>query len=1144
MRPNKLTLENFGPYRERATVDFSALGDFFLICGKTGSGKSTLFDAMTYALYGKAPGARKSHENSLVSSFAEPGDKPFVEFEFELFGSKYKVERTPPYYRKKRAGAAGDVVLVSPNATLSRFSSAWEVIEQGQDKVSKSVEKLIGLTVDEFSKVILLPQGEFQEFLEMNSKERSAILERIFPVELHTRVTELAKERSDEARQRLGNLDSQISELETELGEEPEARLSALNDTVLTAQRQEDEALERVRARQRSYDALQTRFERLKKVKEAVDLVAALQQQKPVEDARSEKIRKAKAANRVLPYIETFERAGRSLKNATTDAQEAQGAYEAHLAKAEERDHWQERLVGLVDLIGEAQEEEIRLEARVEKWKQRLAALEALDVAQQAVSRAEKAAEAKAKERAELEHELQGARPSQDEVIKIRVELEKLHDLREEFLKFEAKIGRKAELEAEFEARKKAVETCERAYRAAQEDAERAKAAQEALSGRLGQAEAVHLALQLREGEPCPVCGSVHHPAPAVPPSAMGLLDVAGLSRAAGFADASGLSNIGELPSLSGLPGAPGASEEATQIASLREELERASQDANKASMTLAGAQASLDSARQRLAEVEEQLKAINGEIATLRETQPALEKWLGSEFSEFLGISGISGSRVLGTLGSRDAVEAAKERLGAALKASQEALEEFDRRFKRADELEAKLKALVMEEQSQAAALQEARSRCAVCKATLTVAEADSGTLDPGPDYEAAVAHVDALVKERDSLQKACQDWERLKASLLARKDSLELALQNAKGAFAQEAARLVEVMQAEGFLPPDFVSGDERKPEEATAGAATEAGVAQALEVAIAHVRECAVPPRELAAQEVTEATYRENLTKAVATAQALMATAEEVAGGDQVSDGLSQDLTARLEAVLEECRVGLEEQGGKLEAANREFDEARQTAEHLRRDLQRLGEGIGRLKDKKAEREKAFAESRSLYSLQTLLSGEIGGRRLPFKNFVLGMYFGEVVLRASNHLSQMSDGRFYLKQAQGEGAGRAKTGLDIAVLDAWTGTERPTDTLSGGEKFLTSISLALGLADSIRERAGGVALDSVFIDEGFGSLDDESLEKAIIVLNRIRGTRTIGIVSHVAELRSRIPARIEVEKSPSGSHLHIVSVPDQAE
>jgi len=150
---------------------------------------------------------------------------------------------------------------------------------------------------------------------------------------------------------------------------------------------------------------------------------------------------------------------------------------------------------------------------------------------------------------------------------------------------------------------------------------------------------------------------------------------------------------------------------------------------------------------------------------------------------------------------------------------------------------------------------------------------------------------------------------------------------------------------------------------------------------------------------------------------------------------------------------------------------------------------------------------------------------------------MYFREVTMRASIHLSHMSDGRYYLKPdegAAGRAPGRGKIGLGLRVLDAWTGLDRPTATLSGGEKFLTSISLALGLADSIRDQNGGVALDSVFIDEGFGSLDDEALDRAITVLDKIRGSRVIGIVSHVAGLKARIPARIEVEKTASGSRL----------
>jgi exonuclease SbcC len=174
--------------------------------------------------------------------------------------------------------------------------------------------------------------------------------------------------------------------------------------------------------------------------------------------------------------------------------------------------------------------------------------------------------------------------------------------------------------------------------------------------------------------------------------------------------------------------------------------------------------------------------------------------------------------------------------------------------------------------------------------------------------------------------------------------------------------------------------------------------------------------------------------------------------------------------------------------------------------------------------------------LNGLSALLNGEMQGRRLPFKNYVLGAYFRVVVERASARLGQMSDGRFAL--AADEGSGRGKAGLELLVRDAHTGQSRPSGTLSGGERFLTSLSLALGLADTIRERSGGASLDAIFIDEGFGSLDDEALDRAIAVLDEARGARTIGIVSHVAELKARIPSRIEVSKGRSGSSLRVVS------
>ncbi|MDR1929560.1 MAG: hypothetical protein LBQ44_02920 [Treponema sp.] len=131
-------------------------------------------------------------------------------------------------------------------------------------------------------------------------------------------------------------------------------------------------------------------------------------------------------------------------------------------------------------------------------------------------------------------------------------------------------------------------------------------------------------------------------------------------------------------------------------------------------------------------------------------------------------------------------------------------------------------------------------------------------------------------------------------------------------------------------------------------------------------------------------------------------------------------------------------------------------------------------------------------------------------------------------------MSEGRYSLLiNTAGEG-GRNKQGLDLSVFDAYTGKKRPCATLSGGESFMASISLALGLADSIQARAGGVRLDAIFIDEGFGSLDEQTLDKALTILDELRDHRMVGLISHVGEMRNRIPSKAEVIKSASGSKI----------
>jgi exonuclease SbcC len=166
-------------------------------------------------------------------------------------------------------------------------------------------------------------------------------------------------------------------------------------------------------------------------------------------------------------------------------------------------------------------------------------------------------------------------------------------------------------------------------------------------------------------------------------------------------------------------------------------------------------------------------------------------------------------------------------------------------------------------------------------------------------------------------------------------------------------------------------------------------------------------------------------------------------------------------------------------------------------------------------------------------TLGGGGSNILRMRLSAFVLAARLEKVVILANERLAAMGDGRYQLQHSDGLAARGARSGLGLAVLDLWTGQTRDTSSLSGGESFMASLALALGLADAVREEAGGFDLQTLFVDEGFGTLDDESLEQVMDVLDALReGGRAVGVVSHVAELRSRIPSQVVVSKTERGS------------
>jgi exonuclease SbcC len=159
----------------------------------------------------------------------------------------------------------------------------------------------------------------------------------------------------------------------------------------------------------------------------------------------------------------------------------------------------------------------------------------------------------------------------------------------------------------------------------------------------------------------------------------------------------------------------------------------------------------------------------------------------------------------------------------------------------------------------------------------------------------------------------------------------------------------------------------------------------------------------------------------------------------------------------------------------------------------------------------------------------------QRITLQRYVLASLFDDVTVAANQRLVRMSDGRYRLQRAASTQDRRRGGGLDLLVYDDHSGHTRPVGTLSGGEMFLASLSLALGLADVVQSYSGGVHLDSVFIDEGFGNLDPEALDRAVEALVGLnQGGRMVGVISHVPELKQRVSARIEIKRRPEGGSV----------
>ncbi|WP_328854623.1 AAA family ATPase [Microbispora hainanensis] len=1171
MRLHRLRMVAFGSFPGTEEVDFDALGEagLFLIHGPTGAGKTTVLDAVCYALYGRVPGQRES-ARSLRCDHAPPDRGPSVTLELTIRGRRLRITRSPAWMRPKLRGSG----LVEEKAKarveeLTEPGGQWVVRSTRSDEAGDFVNTLTGMTAAQFCQVAMLPQGEFAKFLRAGGEERRELLERLFSVRVFSDVERwLADHRTRTWReaQELGQrVESVLDRMRGAAGDDlplPEeagdpaawagetlglAR-GALADAV-TARAASQEALLSARARLEEGRALADRQRRhAAALARRQELDAAADERSDLEAMLDEAARADRVAPLIRQAVQRTETAAKARWVAAdavlrvlpglgpepdgepdADRREAtrQGAVRLDTERIDTERIDTERIeteridterieTELPDperlaVLERERRDEIARVSQILPEEERLRQVrgERADAERALAELTEQEAEltrrlaALPAERLDVEERLAGARAA-------AASLPGLTAVRDAALRLREVTGQAARLDAELarladdEARARAAQAelpellagAEERLRglrdmaarvpaleaAAQMAGDRLEAARlrDALTAQLEEAEhdrraAVDLAQErrdrLQEVRQARIDGMAAELAAGLVPGAP--CAVCGATEHPGPAApaARAATADDEQAAQEAFEAAQRAREEAeTTVAALSSRLGDAA--ARAGGLSQDDASAALADAREELA----RLRAAETAVAAAEAEAGRLAAELESARDRAAELTGL----LTETRTRRDALLAEGERLAAGLEGD---LATAEAELERARSLAAAEEELAAQAARLAAELEELGARAARTGAALAEARAHRDGLEAGERRLAEV--IDAARGEDPSLA-ARLDRLREEADLL--REAAEAAATAAAADRESETAlaEAARAARAEGFASVEHASAAVRTPEER-----------EAMSERLGHLdAERATVEGLLADPEL------------VAAAAEPPADLPELEAGHERAE---RDHTARTSA-HDRAKARLDQLTGlaaELDAALRAY----RPAEERHRLARRLAE---------------------------LATGTSGDNRwhMRLSAYVLGERLRQVVDAANERLDHMSGGRYLLRHDLNRSAGdrgRSGGGLGLRVLDAWTGVERDPATLSGGESFITSLALALGLADVVTDEAGGAEIGTLFVDEGFGTLDDETLDDVLDILDGLReGGRAVGVVSHVAELRVRIPAQLRVVKGRSGSTL----------
>ena len=1019
MRPIQLVMSAFGPYGGEQVVDFRKLGErsFFLIHGPTGGGKTTILDALCYALYGDTSGHERTGEQ-MRSHLAQPGMPTSVTFDFALGEKAYRVTRSPEQERPKKRGEG--TTLDGPKAVLWDRTGLADDAQEGTVlaaqpmKVIEQVEGLLGFRSEQFRQVIILPQDKFRELLMADSVKREEILQALFQTEFYELIQDSLKARAKEVEQKVKEIRQRQFLL---LQQAQAASLSELRER-RSSKAGDATALETTITQLRGAEAgaqakLTDAFQIEAKLNEQEQAVTALRQLDAKAQEYNQKRQAIDAARRAA-LLAPDEDALLQRQREVTTRQGQLAAAQADLSVAQLASETASRTL---KAWAELQPEMSQLHDEIARLNNLGEQVERLEQAQRELVLAEKRIEAaKTRQRSaqaalgELQIRLDGKRNQlasaqqvaaehDGHVLAVELATTQLQD-RRKLESIRGKLPGQEQGHAELAGRV--------AFGSATLQRQRAELAR--LHEAWSNGQAAILAQGLVAGQPCPVCGSQEHPQPAT--------------------------SIATLPS--------------------KEQIDQKQRD--------------IDAQEKCLDGVGKQLQATATELATAKANESALATALGAWAEKQVA-----------------ALEAQLKARKVALNAAQTAKD-------------------------------------GVAPLVNTIAKTDMALRDQktaldllNGEFQTAADTVTSQRALRDENLQGVPEGLRTQAALIAAKTAAAARLKQIDEGVATartaatEAEKTFAAASAEygrAKTEADEAAGRLLADRQEFEGKREQAGFTSDAAYRAARLADVQIRQIEEQVQQYD---------------QALSAARDRTRRAAGAADGLTAPDMAALRNALAVVK-------DKLEPAIR-------ASGNLAREIEQIDKWTTELGDAESQREQAEKDYAVVGYVAGVASGQ-NGAGLAFQRFVLTFLLDDVLVAATERLRIMSKGRYQLQRLRERTDHRVQSGLDLEVFDTYTGTARQAATLSGGESFLASLSLALGLADVVQTYAGGMRLETMFIDEGFGSLDSEALDLAIrSLIDLLKDGRLVGIISHVPELRERIDARLEVTFGRSGATAQFV-------